>query len=114
MPTEVYLGAAVGVIILVLLASLFRGRPRKRRVAQQSSATDQVAVQLSRIADALEALTLQLRASPSHVGQTPEPVPPPVEQPSEPVQHAPESSSTAQTKVDELAERHVNLSMFGR
>lgn len=71
MPTEVYLGAAIGVIILVLLASMFRGRPKKRRVVQQSSGTDQVAIQLSRIADALEALALQLRAPPSRVEQTP-------------------------------------------
>jgi hypothetical protein len=114
MPLEVYLGAAVGVIILVLLASLFRGRPRKRRVVQQNSGTDQVAIQLSRIADALEALVLRLRVPPPHVEQTPESVPSRVEQASEPVQHASESSSTAQTKVDEPADRHVNLSMFGR
>ena len=114
MRTEFYLGAVVGVIILVLLALLFRGRPRKRRVVQQNSDTDQLAIQLLRIADAFEALVVQLRASPPHAEQTPEPLPPRVEQASEPIQQPPESSSTERRESGEPTERYVNLSMFGR
>jgi len=120
MPTEFYVPAAVGIIILVLLVSLFRRKPKKRRVVQMNSSTDQVAIQLSRIADTLEALVVQLRDSTSpHVEQAPIPLPPRIEQPSKPiqkapVQRAPESSTTEQTKSDDPTKRHVNLSMFGR
>jgi hypothetical protein len=114
MPPEIYLGAAVGVIILVLLASLFRPRSTKRRVVQESSRADQVAIQLSRIADALEKLVIHLRASSPHVEQEPAPSPPHVEQPPEPLQKASEPGSTEQEKSGEPTKPHVNLSMFGR
>jgi len=120
MSPEYLLGAAVAVIILILLASMFRRKPTKRRVVPMSSSTDQTAIQLSRIADTLEALVVQLKESTSpHVEHVPIPSPPRIEQPSEPihkapVQRAPESSVTDQTKSDEPTKRHVNLSMFGR
>ena len=119
-PTEIYVGAAVAVIVLLLLASLFRRKPTKRRVVQISSSTDQVAIQLSRIANSLEALVVQLRDSTSsHVEQVPSPSPPRIEQPSEPMRKAPvqrtvQSNGTEQTKSDEPSKRHVNLSMCGR
>ena len=60
MPPEYYLGASIVVIIIVLVALLFRRRPvsRRRHDLQKSSGTDQLADQLSRIADALEALVV--------------------------------------------------------
>src|SRR5215469_17028951 len=72
MPTEFYIPAAVGIIILVLLVSLFRRKPKKRRVIQMGvSSSDQATIQLSRIADALERVVVHLEASP-----------PPLQQPS--------------------------------
>lgn len=61
MPVEYYLGAFVAVVILVLLVSLLRGASR-RKLANDSDTT-QLTQQLTRIADSLEALLIQLKAS---------------------------------------------------
>ena len=129
MPPEVYLGAAIGLIVLVLLALLFRRRPAPRRGVQDSIGTDQLAIQLSRIADSLEALVVHLgAASPPRVEQPSEPSPalnaPRVEQPPaplqkaseppKPLQEASEPSGTEREKSGEPAKPHVSLSMFGR
>lgn len=132
MPPEAYLGAAAGVIVLILLASLFRRRPAPRRAVQNGGGTDQLAIQLSRIADALEVLAVRLgAASPPRVEQIeqpPEPSPalnnPRVEQPPAPLrksseppaplQQAPEPSGAEREKTGEPAKPHVSLSMFGR
>lgn len=103
MPFEYYLGAAVAVILLVLFASLFRRGLAPRHVLHKSSGTDQLANQLSRIADALETLVVHLGAAP-----------PRVEQPSVPLQKASEPSGTDQGKSAEPTKPHVSLSMFGR
>jgi hypothetical protein len=110
MPTEFYLGAVAVVILIVLLASLFRGSmvPR-RRVSRKGSDTDQLVRQLSRIADALEKLAGQSGTSPARV-----------EEPSTlPLQKSPEktpqpASTEPQAKTAEPAKPHVSLSMFGR
>src|SRR5215469_6957635 len=122
MPTEFYIAAAVGMIVLVVLGSLFRRKPKKRRVVQMGvSSTDQATIQLSRIADALERVVVQLEASPSSLQQPSKlsptlndlrvnktPAPPP-----EQVPKAPEPS-TEQRNGGEPTKPHVNLSMFGR
>lgn len=103
MPPEYYLGAAVAVILLVLLGALLRRRHAARQVFDKSSGTDQLASQLSRIADSLEKLV-------AHLGTSP----PRVEQPSIPLQKPPEPSATDQEKSGEPKPQHVSLSMFGR
>jgi hypothetical protein len=110
MPTEFYLGAVAVVILIALLASLFRGSmvPR-RRVSHNGSDTGQLVRQLSRIADALEKLTGQSGASPARVEEpsalpsqkSPEKTPPP-------------ASAEPQAQTAEPAKPHVSLSMFGR
>jgi hypothetical protein len=106
MPPEYYLGIAIAVILIVLLGSLLRRWLGTRSVVRhkKSSGTDQVANQLSRIADSLERLVAHLEPSP------------PVEKPPVPLQNAVEPSNTDQRKIDEPSkrERHINLSMFGR
>jgi hypothetical protein len=133
MPFEAYVVAAVGAIILVLLVSMFIRRPTAR-VVQKKRDTDQVVIQLSRIADALEALVNRFGASATRIEKaterpspsveqplpspplrsSPLPSPPPAEQHPEPVAEASDSSGTEQTKTNDGSERHVNLSMFGR
>ena len=118
MPLDIYLGAAVGVIILVLLASLFRRRPAPRRALQKSTGTDQLTIQLSRVADALERITLHLEGSPPRIQPPAEPSPrvepPRVEQPPEPGRNVAEQSATEDGKNEDPAKPRVNLSMFGR
>ena len=65
MPTEYYVGIAVALILICLLALLFKPRQVTRRVVQQKSVeSDQLNKQLSRIADSLEILIARLGASP--------------------------------------------------
>jgi hypothetical protein len=62
MPVEYYLGIFVAVVILVLLASLLRGRASRQKLANNGE-TAQLTQQLTRIADSLEALLIQLKTS---------------------------------------------------
>src|SRR5579864_8242848 len=103
MPPEYYLGAAVGIVILGLLASFFRSGASRRRIPDQSIDTAQLVSQLSRIADSLEKLVVHLGASPSSVGQ-----------PTVPPAHMPETPASDDAKGPESPERHVRMSMFGR
>jgi membrane protein implicated in regulation of membrane protease activity len=103
MPTEYYLGAAVAVILVVLLTSLVRRWLARRQVLHNSNGIDQLTNQLSRIADALETLVVRLGASPLRA-----------EQPSAPLQKASEPSGSDQGKSAEPTKPHVSLSMFGR
>lgn len=105
MPPEYYLGAAVAVILLVLLGVLLR-RGRATRQVLDKSSTDQLASQLSRIADSLEKLV-------AHLGTSP----PRLEEPSIPLQkppEPPEPSAANPEKSGEPKHQHVSLSMFGR
>jgi hypothetical protein len=110
MPTEFYLGAVAVAILIVLLASLFRGAtvPR-RRVSRKGSDTDQLVRQLSRIADALEKVAGQSEASPARVE---EPSTLPFEK--SPEEPPPPASTGPQAKTAEPTKPHVSLSMFGR
>ena len=67
MPPEYYLGAAVAVILLVLLGSFLKGKRVGRRELDKGSGRDELTNQLSRIADALEAIAAHWRALPSPV-----------------------------------------------
>ena len=106
MPPEYYLGIAIAVILIVLLGSLLRRWLGTGHVARHrtSTGTDQVANQLSRIADSLEILVAHLKPST------------PIEKPPVPLQNAVEPSDPEQRKVDQPSEsqRHISLSMFGR
>ena len=65
MPTEYYVGIAIALVLICLLSLLFKSGRRTRRVVQQKRVeTDQLAIQLSRIADSLEILVARLGASP--------------------------------------------------
>lgn len=143
MPPEYYLGAGVAVILLVLLVSLARGKGAKRPVAEKSIGTDQLAEQLSRIANALEKLAGRpeapapqtnqapaqpIEAAPPRAGQISPlpaaPAPPPRAEPAAPprdeevspaAQRRPEPSPAAEAKTSETEKKpHVSLSMFGR
>jgi hypothetical protein len=98
MPLEYYLGAAVALILLVLLASLFR-----RWLGRRHNSTDQLTNQLSRIADALEKMVVHLGASPPAIAQS-----------SPPPREASNPSDSEQGKSAEPTKSHVSLSMFGR
>ena len=119
MPPEYYLGAAVAVILLVLLGSFLRGKRVGRRELDTSTGRDELTKQLSRIADAMEAIATHLRASPSPVAQkavplekTPKPSAP---EPTVPEPSASESVGTDQENSGEPKKHHyVTLSMFGR
>jgi hypothetical protein len=129
MPAEYYVGAAIAGVMLFLLAQLFRPRPARRQNLRRGNGTDQLTIQLSRIADALEALVVHLGASLPRVEQPSvqkasersgakevhsEASPPHVEQAPVPLQKAAEPSGTDTGKINQPAEHHVNLSMFGR
>lgn len=123
MPTEYYVGIAIAIIVIVLLGLLLKPRRGTRPVVQQKSIdADQLAKQLSRIADSLEILVAHLGASapvekplaanpPVVKGQIEKQ---PAEEPSAPLQNAPEPSVPAEEKTEQPPERHVRLSMFGR
>ena len=108
MPPEYYLGITVAAVILILSASLIRRKRTARQVLDKSSDTYQLVQQLSRIADALETLVVQLRASSPQVVQPPAPL----QEPSE--QRAPEPSRIEPARSTEPTKQHVVLSMFGR
>jgi len=114
MPPEYYLGAAVAVILLVLLGSFLKGKGVGRRELDSSRGRDELTNQLSRIADALEAIAAHWRALPSPVEQKAallEKAP----KPSAPDPSVSESVGTDQENSEEPKKHHyVRLSMFGR
>jgi hypothetical protein len=108
MPPEYYLGIGIAAMLVVLLGMfLQRWLGTRFVVLHKSSGTDQLANQLSRIADSLEKLVV-------HLGVSPPTEKLPVEKPSIPLQSAPQPSEADQKMVDQTAESHVSLSMFGR
>ncbi len=136
MPTEYYFGIGIAIIVVVLLGLLLKpGQGRRRIVQHQSAASDQTAVQLSRIADSLEKLVVHLGASQPAEAL---PVPPPpiaeplathkekiaepnateqtsIEPPSATEQARTEpQSATVEKKTEQPVEHRVKLSMFGR
>jgi hypothetical protein len=133
MPTEYYVGIAIALILICLLGLLIKpARSARPTVQQKRTDSDQLANQLSRIADSLEKLVAHLGASPP-ADKFPIPKPPivqppveaplsqelPVEKsatetPSIPVESPVGSGDVSQEKVDQPVERHVRLSMFGR
>jgi hypothetical protein len=108
MPPEYYLGIAIAAI-LVLLLGMFLQRWLGTRfvVLHKSGGTDQLANQLSRIADSLEKVVV-------HVGASPLAEKPPADKPSPPLQNASQPAEAVPPKADESAKHHVSLSMFGR
>jgi hypothetical protein len=107
-PPEYYLGIAIAAILIVLL-SMFLQRWLGTRfvLLHKSSGTDQLANQLSRIADSLEKLVV-------HIGTSPSTEKAAVDKPSISPQNASQPSEADQKKVDQPVEHHVSLSMFGR
>ena len=124
MPPEYYLGIAIAAVLVVLLGMILQRWLRTRFVVlHKSSGTDQLAHQLSRIADSLEKLVLhagvsEMKAEQAKTASLPAEKPPlgkpPVEKPSIPVQSAPPPHEADQKNADKEAGRHVSLSMFGR
>ena len=113
MPPEYYLGIGIAAMLVVLLGMfLQRWLGTRFVVLHKSSGTDQLANQLSRIADSLEKLAGHLGVSPPTEKLPVEE--PSVEKPSIPLQGAPQPSEADQKKGDQTAESHVSLSMFGR
>src|SRR5579862_9781360 len=108
MPPEYYLGAAVGVVILVLLVLSFRPATFQRRVPSQSNDVAQLSVQLGRIADALEKLVAG--TAPSGLER---PAVVPAQTPESKV--IPETKAADEAKVPEspAPQKHITLSMFG-
>lgn len=119
MPPEYYLGAAVAVILLVLLGSFLKRKRVGRREFDKGNGRDELTNQLSRIADALEAIAAHWQALPSAVEQkaaplekAPEPSTP---EPSASEPSTPEPVGTEQESSGEPKKHHyVSLSMFGR
>jgi len=137
MPLEYYLGITVAVVIVVLLASMMRGKRATRRGLDKNRDTDQLVRQLSRIADALETLLPYLKASPPVVQSAPpqvvqparpqvmESAPPPSSKEPRPSEERPSEKEPSEKMVPEPAgaepvksseprKQHVVLSMFGR
>jgi hypothetical protein len=113
MPPEYYLGIAIAAILVLLLGMILqRWLGTRFVVLHKSSGTDQLAHQLSRIADSLEKLVVHLGPSPPT--EKPPLDKPPVEKPSIPLQSAPPSDQADPQKADKETDRHVSLSMFGR
>lgn len=130
MPPELYLGAVAVVILIVLIASMFRRGAVPRRAAHKAVDTDQLVRHLSRIADALERLTSQSQASPSLAEQPP--FAPRQKVPERVPEMVPETVAQADTEgrldgkeepPSQLVDKeepskpkqpHVSLSMFGR
>ena len=108
MPPEYYLGIAIAAILAALLGMfLQRWLGTRFVVLRKSSGTDQLANQLSRIADSLEKLAV-------HLGASQPTEKPSVDRPSIPSQNPPLPSEVEQKTVEQPPERHVSLSMFGR
>src|SRR5579864_4563866 len=64
MPIEYYAGAAIAIIVVVLLVSLMKpGRSTRQSAQHNSINADQQAKQLSRIADSLEILVSRMGAA---------------------------------------------------
>lgn len=65
MPLEYYLGGAVALIVLVLLAMALTGKKSSRRVVvTKNTDNEELTRQVARAADALEALLAHLKAHP--------------------------------------------------
>jgi hypothetical protein len=112
MPPEYYLGIAIAAILVLLLGMILQSWLGTRFVVlHKSSGTDQLAHQLSRVADSLEKLVVHLGPSPPTEKPS---VDKPVEKPSIPLQSAPPPDQADPKKADKEADRHVSLSMFGR
>jgi hypothetical protein len=93
---EVWIAAGVGVVIgMILLALLMRAGRRRHVIVASSPTTELLAFQLSRIADALERVSMD---GVSITRETP--------QPSRDTSPPPSS--------DQRPTRHVSMSMFGR
>jgi hypothetical protein len=127
MPTEYYVGIAIGLVVVVLLGLLLKPRRSARPAVQQrSSGTDPLIKQLSRIADSLEILVAHSGASPSPekplavnpAAEIPptemQPMEKQTEEPAVPPRSASAPSDRDEGKADQPPERHVRLSMFGR
>jgi hypothetical protein len=119
MPAEYILGAAVAVILLVLLASFLLGNRTKRKIVHMGGGADEQTVQLARIADALQEIVVHLRALPPQAAPPPAPSEKPLEQKvseARPSETGPtEAAGTDQAEGDEPKKHHyVRLSMFGR
>jgi hypothetical protein len=119
MPPEYYLGAAVAVILLVLLGSFLKGKRVGRREFDKGNGKDELTNQLSRIADALEAIAAHWQALPFPVEQKAAPLEkapaPSAPEPSASEPNAPEPVDTDQENGGEPKKhRYVSLSMFGR
>ena len=113
MPPEYYLGIGIAAMLVVLLGMfLQRWLGTRFVVLHKSSGTDQLANQLSRIADSLEKLVVHSESSPPT--EKPPLDKPPVEKPSIPLQSAPPPDQADPKKADKEVDRHVRLSMFGR
>jgi hypothetical protein len=122
MPPEYYIGIAIAAI-LVLLLGMFLQRWLGTRfvVLHKSSGTDQLANQLSRIADSLEKLLARSAVSPvveerpiEKVAVPIQKAPQPTQEATEPAQKAAEPAPGEPPKTDQPVERHVSFSMFGR
>jgi hypothetical protein len=118
MPPEYYLGVAIAAIVVLLLGMILqRWLGTRFVVLHKSSGTDQLAHQLSRIADSLEKLVVHLEPSlPTEKLRAAKPPvdKPSVEKPSIPLQSAPPPDQADPQKADKEADHHVSLSMFGR
>ncbi len=128
MPTEYYVGIAIGLVVVVLLGLLLKPRRSARPVVQQrSSDTDQLIKQLSRIADSLKkywyslgcfAVSRKALGCKSGSREIPptemQPMEKQTEEPSVPPRSASAPSDRDEGKADQPPERHVRLSMFGR
>jgi hypothetical protein len=122
MPPELYLGAIAVAVLLALIVSLLWPRTVSRRVSRKGADTDQLVIQLSRIADSLEKLVIRLGASAPRVEETPAPVPlssqkvfaPEAPTPEKPPQAEVAAVGDQQAPPAKPREAHVSLSMFGR
>jgi hypothetical protein len=120
MPPEYYIGIAIAAILVVLLGMfLQRWLGTRFVVLHKSSGTDQLANQLSRIADSLEKLVVQSGASQvleRKVAEQPaiEKAAVAARKAPEPAQNPPEPNASEPPKTEKPAEHHVSFSMFGR
>jgi outer membrane biosynthesis protein TonB len=113
MPPEYYFGITVAVVLLILLASLIRGRRTARQVLDRSDGTSQLTHQLSRIADSLETLVVRLGASPPLLKQVSAPLqkpseerapePTPIKQVSAPLQKPSEERAPEPTPIKQVS-----------
>jgi len=113
MPPEYYFGIAVAVVLLILLASLIRGRRTGRQVLDKSDGTSQLTHQLSRIADSLEILVARWGAAPPQLKQVSAPLqkpseekasePTPIKQVSAPLQKPSEERAPEPTPIKQVS-----------